>query len=516
MMRSSSSGRVCGAAQLFALATCAVACGDVEDTQFRADTLELAAGDYYGLTWGGTQDERFFVVARKGASDGDAVVLSPPDRTPCSLGGVARYNGPLQPRTSGRSALGSPSPARIQVFDSIDSDGFGTLQFAGTDCDRSAFTLPGASYRYIWPLYSPDLLTLKLAALTRDRNVYLIDPWAEEAEMVAPNVTLVWPVDDGVWLVENGVLVKHRLDGNQVLRTGSGVSEMLPLGGADDVAYVDNNGLAVVRANTVKRLISDACGLHGVDEFRPGSLAFYSPCADNALVVRSPDGKLTRYRDGVTDVRTQPGRLFFTTDSDSGTTLWVATSAHPETADVLIEQQHFAIQDLSLTKSEHQLAVLAALDDNTYSLWHIDLDSDAHELTTVLSGITVRRTSGPNMATLDVDRVLTLTDVDGIEVLFRVANSAPNYRFVFGQKHSALAYLSHFDPDSKLGTLEVHFLKGPHLVLAQHVREFSEVWWPERGIVYTVGGDKPALRFARIDVPCETSVSDYTTWSCGF
>jgi hypothetical protein len=92
--------------------------------------------------------------------------------------------------------------------------------------------------------------------------------------------------------------------------------------------------------------------------------------------------------------------------------------------------------------------------------------------------------------------------------------ASATYRFVFRGKASALAYLSHLDTDTRLGRLELQFLPGAHFVLDEHVREFSEVWWPERGLVYTRSGERAALNFARVEIPCETT-SD-TAWACGF
>jgi hypothetical protein len=65
-----------------------------------------------------------------------------------------------------------------------------------------------------------------------------------------------------------------------------------------------------------------------------------------------------------------------------------------------------------------------------------------------------------------------------------------------------------------LGHLQLYFLSGMHFDIASDVREFSPVWWPERGLLYAQSGEQPAMRFARVDVPCE--LSSATPWACDF
>src|SRR5262249_39686606 len=61
---------------LLAVIVGASAC-TVEQGTITIDTVELASGEYYGLKWGGTQVERFHVLARRDSPIGDVVVVSP-------------------------------------------------------------------------------------------------------------------------------------------------------------------------------------------------------------------------------------------------------------------------------------------------------------------------------------------------------------------------------------------------------------------------------------------------------
>jgi hypothetical protein len=119
------------------------------------------------------------------------------------------------------------------------------------------------------------------------------------------------------------------------------------------------------------------------------------------------------------------------------------------------------------------------------------------------------------MAVLDAKGTLSLLRRDTLAVLM-LAKGVPRsgFRFVFGGEAAALAYIHDADTDSGLGDLSLHFLTGEHFDIARNVREFREVWWPESGLLYATGGARAAMRFARVDVPCEKT-SD-SPWACGF
>ena len=70
---------------------------------------------------------------------------------------------------------------------------------------------------------------------------------------------------------------------------------------------------------------------------------------------------------------------------------------------------------------------------------------------------------------------------DNTRVLLKAQGLTPtSFRFYFTGLDTALAYMSHVDPDTQLGRLELHFVTGEHFKIDEEVREFREVWWPER------------------------------------
>jgi hypothetical protein len=119
------------------------------------------------------------------------------------------------------------------------------------------------------------------------------------------------------------------------------------------------------------------------------------------------------------------------------------------------------------------------------------------------------------LATLEADGTLLLRDRDTTRPLWRTRGvTAANFRFVFGGEALALAYLADVDEETKLGRLELHMVSGEHFSITDEVREFREVWWPERGILFAQGGKDAAMRFARVDIPCEMLSS--SPWACDF
>jgi hypothetical protein len=108
---------------------------------------------------------------------------------------------------------------------------------------------------------------------------------------------------------------------------------------------------------------------------------------------------------------------------------------------------------------------------------------------------------------------LTLTDRNAEGTLLR-ASGVTRMSFVFPGSSTALVYLSDVNLATGLGRLQLRFLTGESFVLARDVREYREVWWPERGVLYARGGAHPGIRFARVEIPCEMT-SD-APWTCGF
>jgi hypothetical protein len=111
------------------------------------------------------------------------------------------------------------------------------------------------------------------------------------------------------------------------------------------------------------------------------------------------------------------------------------------------------------------------------------------------------------------DGELTVRDQNAEQLLVREVGVS-RFSFVFPGSSLAVTYVTDVDRVTGLGRLKLKFLSGDEFNLAREVREYREVWWPERGILYARGGSNPGVKFARIQIPCEMT-SD-SPWACGF
>src|ERR1700748_3602182 len=87
----------------------AAACS--QDTSIHTEIVPLAPGEFYNLSWGGTQTERFYAVARPGTPDSrtpHAALIAPDLKVPCSLGDDISIYRPLLPRSKSKYVLGAP------------------------------------------------------------------------------------------------------------------------------------------------------------------------------------------------------------------------------------------------------------------------------------------------------------------------------------------------------------------------------------------------------------------------
>ncbi|MET0389091.1 MAG: hypothetical protein ABW321_24170 [Polyangiales bacterium] len=496
------------------LAVCQVACQAGDDT-IRTETLRLASGDFAQLTWGGTQLERFYVLARPNTPEGPGpgvMLVSPENETPCVLGeSVASYIA-LQPRLASKYVIGSPSPARIIWFESFDADGFGALRFADINCKRSGFSVRDISN--MWFLYEPDRVKVKLAVLDRDRSLIFVDPWAEEQQEVSRDLKEIATFETGAWVIEEGELVKRDIKGNATLRIGSDVVSFNTLSSSDDVAYNDGSGaLYALRKGVVKKIANEGCGAQALDAFMPGALGYFSPCESRTLRVVVGDSPAIDYATGVDAVREDSGLLLYTTHTETRSILWGVTSATPTQPMVIAELPLFSLER-TISIGGQVLLVGRRQDTNTRTVWQLRKD-DPTRLMVLTAGVVDYRLVQEGVAALYDTGELVVSDRTLSRIMLRLTNVRPgHFRFVFSQKATAFAYRADVDETTGLGDLELHMLNGPHFSVAHDVREFQEVWWPERGILYATGGDDPGIFFARVDIPCE-STSD-TAWACGF
>ncbi|MEY4582565.1 MAG: hypothetical protein RL701_7268 [Pseudomonadota bacterium] len=519
-------GRIVRVVCTLTLTLAIVGACESESNQIRTENLLLAQGEFFGLAWGGTQLERFYTVARAGVPTGTAddshapanLVAGAPAQ-PCELGAsVSRYL-PLAPRTSSKYVIGSPSPARIGLFDSIDDDGFGTLSFADIHCERRSFSVPDVDIGSdrLWFLYAPDLVNLKLAVLNRNHSVIYVDPWAEEQHEMASDVQGLVPFETGAWLLETNRLVRRNLEGQVVARRASNVEWFTLLGSPDDLVYKQTGeGWFVQRNDVVQRFSEDdpdLCDVRGLDGFKPNAIGYFRSCDKRELrIYVSPE---EHYEYGALDnYQTTNGAILYTKTRDDTTSLWLIKSSAPKQVIPITERAHFIV-DFMFWLHPGQLMVITHEPNMPTSVWLLDVDSPEHLFVPVTSGIIGYQFGSDGVAALYENGELVLMDRTLTQVIKRVPNALRSrFNFMFRGKAASLGYLDDVNVDTKLGRLELQLLKGDHFSLADDVREFQEVWWPERGILYAKGGVAPGIYFARVDIPCETT-SD-TAWACGF
>ena len=445
-----------------------------------ADEISLAKGEFYSLSWSGTQQERFWVMAHGGTPanpSGTMLVVSPDNAQPCTLdgGAGARYLRPLQPRTSGRYVVGSPSPGRVFMFADIDDQGVGTLKFADIHCEAQAFSVPDV--RDLWYLLSPDQTTLTVAVRTRDNTLDFVDPWRGERRSIAQSVTALASYDTGETLIENGRLVQRDRSGRELLRRGKNVTQFWHLGGSGDVAYRDGSALSVRRDGKENRLSDDGCDVSTIDAFQNGAVVFNAPCSmdkPRQLHVAVGDA-VYAYAQDVSAAFAETGLLLYTTNQGDMTQLWVVRSSAPAEAQMIAELPRCDIEDVGSLGSG-RLFLKGRLPDKTISVWQLT-PSAKPELRELATGLLALSAASNAFAILTADGELLVTDQpDTARVTWRVPNAQRSrYTFMFSGKTTALAYLMDVDTETGLGRLELHFLSGQHFVIAQDVREFQQM-----------------------------------------
>lgn len=517
-MASRSDKRLSHAASLVVIVLAAAAC--TGDDVVKVETVDLADGEFYGLAWGGTQVERFHVVARpgpRGETDPQGLVLvSPQHEEPCDLGKVQRYYT-QQPRSGSKYVLGSPSPARLALFDDIDEHGIGTLSFADIDCKRTDLTVPDLESGTLLRLYPPDLEQLLLGVRDKDRTVSLVDPWKDRKTDVAQNVDNVWLTDTAAWFLEGGVLVQRDFAGRERRRVGTAVSQFLQLGTDGDFAYIDGGKLYVERAGKRTQLASDVCqndgDLRSLDGFIPGAIAYYAPCDARRLVIQPAVGRPVGFEANVVTYSAQRGQLFIAYDNDdkSKTTIYSAFAQKPDDVKVWVELSHVSFGAVSPVRGGKWLLQVGN-DDGTTSLLRLTDTYPSAEPQVVAENVDAVQQSSRTWLIFKAG-LMTVRDQNAEGVLLQ-ADQVSRWNYVFPGSSPALAYLRAVDEDTGLGRLELQFISGDAFELARDVREYREVWWPERGIVYARGGSRAGIKFARIEIPCQMT-SD-SPWACGF
>ncbi len=513
MTSSRAKKRLWHAAWLTVVVVGVVACEREEEMQL--EIVELAKGQYSGMNWGGTQVERFHVVARKGTRnrpEDEVVLVSPQHDEPCSLGPLALYSA-QQPRSGAKFVLGSPSPVRVALFDDVDEHGIGRLSFADIECERTDLEVMDVGVRDPYRLYLPDLTSVLYGLFDPAWRLILVDPWDERVMATeAIDVQRVIPVNGGAWLIEAGQLVKRDLDGRELERKGKAIHpDDVRLGSEDDLAYIDEGRVIVERLGKTREVAKDACRLQSLDGFIPGALSFYAPCEENRLTVHRTGAEPLRYKAPIEAYTAQRGQLITMRFEGDRTVLETAFAHDPLTLRPWVELPPVA-RLANIWPAVGSWLVQVEMADETVTLYRVEDRVPATSFEVVAEGLT-RVTSDTRGLAWIKEGELTVTDRNASGVYLRARNVS-SYRWVFERNATAIAYTERRTSETGLGHLRLHFLTGERYSLASDVREYQHVWWPERGILFVQDGDEPGMRFARVDLPCEMT-SD-SPWACGF
>ena len=284
-----------------------------------------------------------------------------------------------------------------------------------------------------------------------------------------------------------------------------------------DVVYVDERGL-VLRTGELETVVEDesVCGVRAVSGFAARAIGYFSPCEARRFVVRQADGRKFTYPEQIDALVVLDGRLLFTIQGEETTALWTVYASRPMEPVLMGELPRFRLDSVSPTASGLTLVARQVADD-TLSLISVQANAarDEFHFRTEHEGIEELRAFDNAMAMLKADGVLTLWLGNARELIHPTPGVRPGgFRFVFDGDSAALTYISDVDQDTGLGRLQMQFLNGPHFDIAQDVREYGEVWWPEPGILFATGGSDAGMKFASVDIPCEMT-SD-APWACGF
>ena len=516
------------AAWLAVLALGWAACSE-EGHPIRVESIDLAEGDYYELNWGGTQEERFYAVARRGAPDGEYVVVSPEHEEPCSLGDDIAGILALKPLNAGKYVVRSPAPALLELYGLAGPDNWRTLSFADVDCARSdvTFDIPaGGNLSSPVRLFEEDLTKMKYLHITRESAAEYVDPRSGDRSTIA-EVTNIWGRETNAWLAEDGTWVKRDFEGKELARHGTDVAGLTLLGDSGDVVYQKNNpngpqftnadggDLILVRNHREKKLAELGCKALPADALLPGAIAYFAPCNESRLNLQRNDGKTFSYEAGVSDsIITMQGRLFFQIDRETTTEIWMVQASNLERATKQVDLPRWAGGPRVWNGRAGAVYVAATLMDNSINIWKLMLSGSQANFQLVGEDIQSFTQAEQGTARLQTDGTLLLTDANNTGVVFRAKGKVSEFGLVFGPYQAALVYRTDVDPDTYLGHLQLQFFSGAHFDIDDNVRAFAEVWWPERGILYSTGGPAPKLRFARAEIPCQAMSS--APWACNF
>jgi len=527
---------------VLAVAQHTLACQSVKD-EVEPTNVELARGDFSSAVWGGAQVDRFHVIAQRGPDD--VVIWSPDHPKACSLGSVAWYDA-IQPLREGGLAWGALGKGAIQLIDSFDDNGRGTLRFTGADCAPLPLQIDDVDPSEIWTAYDSSFIAPTYVVRTSDRRLLFGDPLKAQAREVAHGVTRVELLDEGLWLVEDGEAVFRDVKGVEQARVGHGVTQLVPIA-QDELVYVDAGGLYHwVEGKPAKHFATDVSGFDVLSGFSNFTLAYLTGAG--ALVIQDAEHPRWQVDPSVYDFVSSGGYVVYG-KGDGG--LGLATASSFESTKpaaqtlALAWQGRFAFDSLikrapsELLLVAHPKLQVAATPDGVAPppnpLVLLDVDTNSLRVKAALAdgpssmlvnagtesqasdSLVVIRSFDHDLLTLDDAGTLELRRLSDLGLVYRASNVGKgSLRTLFGDSLPALGYLTHVDPVTSSGDLEIYFVeRGERRKLASHVRELHQVWWPETGVLYSTDASAPGgpgLWFARIPVPCSQTAG--APWTC--
>ncbi|MDI3288990.1 hypothetical protein [Polyangium sp. 15x6] len=467
------------------------ACSGCQEIEIERSTETQADGFYRGLLVAGTEPDGAFVLAQHERAPGDEelllISLAEDEKRTCSLGKAFYYHTDQQ-RSPRFGPSVEPRPARILTLEGELGAESGDLRIFDASCVER-MRVPSVE---AWPslIYGSGRVET-YAARTTLGEVVMIDPWAGSVHTISENATFWRYADDRFWLIEDGRLVVRDHEGNSLHTMGEGVTEIAHRF-EDEVAYVDAKGLWVMKLGDPEPTAIPTAAAPCKPQYaytNSRKLVYRDDCAASVLAVRDLTTGDTRVlSDAVTSTRfvydPSMAWIFFEREEPGKKREYWAVPGDGEP--VLVganpKPNWFQMQSKSgfLVELDH--------DGASCTLGHWTLEGGFSPLLENSSGYV--QGNSAYLATL----VDAQEDV-GTLVVFNMETMAEDLRVPrvrratadFSGQVPALGYVHDWDDALGAGTLGVWIpYNGQQIDVDTGVNEFSEIYWPEPGIVYAV------------------------------
>jgi len=285
----------------------------------------------------------------------------------------------------------------------------------------------------------------------------------------------------------------RELDGAEVARVGTNVTRFLPSWTRGEVVLADGPDLYLITdlAQPPQLLESNACEPQYISS-APPLLAFLSPCAQRRLVVLDLDTQeRTDRAESIGAWRMLNDWLFYTT-GPPGTSSVGELWAVPTGFDPYKVGDDGFLWGIGFLPPDRFLVMLDVQDTKgRLGVWWVDQEfaeiaADVSKFTTMYDRITILTGSDGTTGTLKV-----LNPDDFSEDL--VIEGVPVNGWRYSYYAPALGYLDQYDPENQVGTLTVWVVPtGDRDAVDENVAEFLELYWPNWGVLYTIGSNDGA------------------------